>query len=76
MINRRTMKTKSNDHTQSMDTSLDINRSKEQNVKKIDNPYQVITQQQKGINLCVLNYLVSSYLTHYTTYRNFDKNNS
>ena len=70
------MKTKSNDHTQSMDTSLDINRSKEQNVKKIDNPYQVITQQQKGINLCVLNYLVSSYLTHYTTYRNFDKNNS
>ena len=57
------MKTKSNDHTQSMDTSLDINRSKEQNVKKIDNPYQVITQQQKGINLCVLNYLVSSYLT-------------
>ena len=69
MINRRTMKTKSNDHTQSMDTSLDINRSKEQNVKKIDNPYQGITQQQKGIYFVgVLNLLVSSCFST-TTYR-------
>ena len=60
------MKTKSNDHTQSMDTSLDINRSKEQNVKKIDNPYQVITQQQKGIYLCVG--LFGIKLSYTTTY--------